>query len=101
MAGDKDWNWICAARAAHGADGLGFANRLRDFAVTARFAAGDFSQRAPDVLLKRRAAGEIERRDVLGITSGENTFQHSGGCAMPAENCGGDASPGRPVSSAS
>ena len=86
MAGDKNWNRICAAGAANGANGLRFADLPRDFTVTACFATGDFLQHAPDVLLKRRAAGQIERRDIFRFTSGKNTFQRSGGYTMPAED---------------
>ena len=99
MAGDKNRNRVRAAGAADGADGLRFADLPRDFTVTACFAAGDFLQCTPDVLLERRAAGQIERRDIFRFTPGKNTFQRGGGRMMPAENCGRDASPRRPVSS--
>ena len=57
-------------------------------------------QGAPDILLKQSAAGQVERRDVFRFTPGKNTFQCGGGCVMPAENCGRDASLRRPVGSA-
>ena len=91
MAGDKDWNRICAAGAADGAPGLRFADSPRDFAVAACFTAGDFSQCAPDVLLKSRAAGQIERWKIFRFAPGESVFQRGCGRAMPAENCGRDA----------
>jgi hypothetical protein len=74
MAGDKNRDRICAARAADGANGLRFANGTGDFTITARFAAGDFLQRAPDILLKWRATGQVEWRNVFWFTPDKNTF---------------------------
>src|ERR1039458_2960345 len=45
MAWNQNRNRVRAARAAHGPDRLGPANRLRDFAVAFRFARGNFPQR--------------------------------------------------------
>jgi len=90
VAGCKNRDRIRAAGAADGANGLRFADLSRDFTITARFAIGNFSQCAPDVLLKRCATGQIERRDVFRLAPGENTFQRGCGRPMPAENFGGD-----------
>ena len=60
---------------ADGADGPGFANRPRDFAVTSCFAKGDFPEFTPDGLLECRAAGQIKRRQDLCGASGKDVFQ--------------------------
>ena len=64
MARNQNRNRIRAARAAHGADGLGPANRPRDFAVAFRFAEGNFPQRVPDAFLKFRSR-PIQRRQIF------------------------------------
>ena len=78
------------AGAPDGTNSLRFADLLRDFTVTARFATGDFLQRAPDILLERRAAGQIERWKTFGFTPGKNPFQRVCGRAMPAADFGGN-----------
>ena len=73
MAGHQNWNRVRAARAAHGAHGPGFANRLCNFPVASRFAERDFPHFAPDRFLKFRPL-DIERRQMLHRTSGQKFF---------------------------
>ena len=68
MAGDQDWNRIRAARAADGPDGLGFANRSRNFAIAFRFAEGNFPEFTPDDLLKFRPRTTL--REIIRLTAG-------------------------------
>jgi len=86
MAGDQNRNRIRAACAADGPDRLGFANRLRDFAVASRFAGSNFPQRVPDAFLKFRSR-QIQRRKSFWRIAGENFLQGGFGGAMPAGDC--------------
>jgi hypothetical protein len=74
MARNQNRDWIRAARATHGADGLWFAHGAGNFTVTFGPATGDFPQRVPNLPLKRCAIGKIKRRKFPGRTSGENIF---------------------------
>ena len=85
MARNQNRNRVRAARAAHGADRLGPANRRHDFAVAFRFAGGNFPQRVPDAFLKFRSV-QIQRRKFLRLATGKNFLQRSRRCAMPGAN---------------
>ena len=86
MAGDEHGDGVGAAGAAHGADGFGIADGLRDFAVAFGFARGEGEHHAPDGLLKFRGARPIERRQIFRFAPGEHGFQRLRGGAMPAED---------------
>ena len=73
MARHQNRNRIRAARAAHGADGLGPANRRRDFAVAFRFAGGNFPQRVPDAFLEFRSR-QIQRRKFFRLACRREFF---------------------------
>lgn len=88
MTRNQNRNRVRAACAAHGADRLRFAHGAGNFTVAFGLATGDFSQRVPNLLLKRCAVRQIHRWKFSGRTSGENTFQRGSGCAVPAENFG-------------
>jgi hypothetical protein len=92
VAWNQNWNRVRAARAAHGADGLGFADRLRYFAVALRPAKRDFPQRVPDGFLEF-GSRQIQRREFSWLVSGQDILQ--GGCrrAMPIAGFGRDALP--------
>jgi len=92
MTRNQNRDRIRAARATDGTNGLRFANGAGNFTVTFGLAAGDFSQRVPNLPLKRCAVGQIKWRKFPGRTSGENIFQCGSGCAMPAADWGRDAS---------
>ena len=83
--GTKNRNRIRAARAAHGADGLGFANRRCDFAVAFRFTKGDFLHCAPDAFLECRS-DHVQRRKFFRFITNENFLEGNGSLAMPAKD---------------
>ena len=97
MTRNQHRDWICAACATHGPDRFRLAHGAGDFAVTFSLATGDFSQRVPNLPLKHRAAGQIQRWKFPRRTSCEDIFQRGSGCAMPAADRGRDASPRRPA----
>ena len=90
MAGNQNRDWIRAARAAHGTNGLRSANGAGNFTVTFGLATADFAQRTPDALLKFRFAGPIERRQCFSRAPGKNRPQRGFGRAMPAAYFGRD-----------
>ena len=84
MARDQDGNGIGAAGAADGAGGTGFADFSGDLGITAGAAGGDAAEGAPDVALKFRAGGQIERRQNPGCAAGKGVIEGIGGEAVPA-----------------
>src|SRR5690606_17363489 len=70
MAGNHDGNGIAAVGEAHGARGIGIAERGGQRAVGGRLAVFDAAQALPDAALELRAAG-IERQVELRARAGE------------------------------
>lgn len=86
MARDQNWNWICPARAADGADGLGFANCSGKLTVTLGPPWRDLEHCGPNALLKLCFASPIQWRQFSRPGSSKNLLQGVAGIAMPLEN---------------
>ena len=83
MARNQNRNRVRAASAAHGADGLEFANRPRDFAVAFRLAGGNFQHLPPDGFLKFRFARPVERRQAFRRASRQRRLERRRRGTMP------------------
>jgi len=73
MARHQNRNRVRTTRAAHGADGFGFANGCSDLAIAFGLAERNLPQFVPDGFLKFRSFG-VQRWEVVRFMSGQTAF---------------------------